>query len=78
MSIRRIISNRITKEERVAVQMGKLLTDLYLDLESVGYYMAKANPTLIYRRFVEVAESAQHQKESVDNREMGKYNDRLF
>jgi hypothetical protein len=76
--MRRIVSNRVTKEERVAIQLGKLLTDFHLDLESIGYYMAKANPTLVYRRFIEVAESAQHQKEAVDYIEMEQYNERLF
>ena len=39
----------ITKEEKVATSIGKLLSDFHLDLEKVGYYLAKSVPYLIYR-----------------------------
>lgn len=69
---------RITKEERVAVRIGELLSDFRLDLESLGYYIARANPYVIYRRFENVAESALAEREGIDNTRMENYNDRLF
>ena len=48
----------MTSEERAAVQIGDLLSNLRLDLDSVAFYMARANPIEIFRRFEQVAESA--------------------
>jgi len=62
-----------SNEERVAKNIGKLLSDYSLDLEQVGKYLVVANPHLIYSRALEVLESAQF------NNEMGKYYDeKLF
>ena len=41
---------RASKEEKVAVAIGRLLSDFHLDLEKVGYYLAKALPYTVYRR----------------------------
>ena len=69
---------RQSKEEKVAISIGKLLSDFYLDLEKVGYYLAKATPYLIYRRSLEVLESAQFQKPIIDEIRGDSYDDRLF
>ena len=53
--------------------MGKLLSDYSLDIEAVGKYLAISNPFLIYRRGVEVLESAKFNKEVAEYREIGKY-----
>ena len=66
-----------TKEEKVAIAIGKLLSDFYLDLEKVGYYLARATPYLIYRRSLEVLESAQFQEEKVEQNRLGYDSDRL-
>jgi hypothetical protein len=68
-----------SKEEKVAVAIGKLLSDYALDLEAVGKYLATAQPYLIYSRAVEVLEATQFNKEVAEYREMGKYyGDGLF
>ena len=68
-----------SKEEKVAVAIGKLLSDYALDLEAVGKYLATAQPYLIYSRAVEVLEATQYNKEVAEYREMGKYyGDGLF
>lgn len=68
-----------SKEEKVAVAIGKLLSDYALDLEAVGKYLAIAQPYLIYSRAVEVLEATQYNKEVAEYREMGKYyGDGLF
>jgi hypothetical protein len=66
-----------SKEERIAIQIGKALTDFTTDLEAVGYYLSK-QPYIVYSRAMEVLESAEFQKESVEYNRMGYYNDRLF
>jgi hypothetical protein len=68
-----------SKEEKVAVAIGKLLSDYALDLEAVGKYLATAQPYLIYARAIEVLEATQFNKEVAEYREMGKYyGDGLF
>jgi hypothetical protein len=68
-----------SNEERVAKNIGKLLSDYSLDLEQVGKYLVVANPHLIYSRALEVLESAQFNKEIAEYNEMGKYYDeKLF
>ena len=65
----------VTKEEKVAVAIGKMLSDFYLDLEKVGYYLAKATPYLIYRRALEVLESAKFQEDTLEHDKL-KYDQR--
>ena len=67
-----------TKEEKVAVSIGKLLSDFHLDLEKVGYHLAKATPYLIYRRALEVLDSAKFQLDTVEQNRIEYNNDRLF
>jgi hypothetical protein len=67
-----------TKEEKVAVAIGKLLSDFHLDLEKVGYHLAKSTPYLIYRRALEVLDSAQFQLDTVEQNRIEYNHDRLF
>ena len=68
----------MSKEEKVAQVISRVLSDFSLDLEAVGYYLAKAIPYTIFRRAEEVLESAQYNNEVVEYNTRGKhYNDRL-
>ena len=68
----------ISKEEKVAQAISRLLSDFSLDLEAIGYYLAKSIPYTIFRRAEEVLESAQHNHEVKEYNPRGKhYNDRL-
>jgi hypothetical protein len=69
---------RASKEEKVAVAIGRLLSDFHLDLEKVGYYLAKATPHVIYRRALEVLASAEFQENEVEQNRIGYRNDRLY
>ena len=69
-------TRQATKEEKVAVGIGKLLSDFHLDLEKVGYYLAKAVPYLIYRRSLEVLESAKFQEDKVEQNKLDYQGDR--
>lgn len=67
-----------TKEEKIAERISVLLSDLNLDLEKVGYYIARNTPYLIFNRAIEVLESANFQKPIIDEIREGMYDDRLF
>jgi len=74
----RIIRLKASKEERVAVAIGRLLSDFHLDLEKVGYYLAKSLPHTIYRRALEVLSSAEFQENEVEQNKLGYRSDRLY
>lgn len=74
------ISRTITKsnEEKVAEKIGVLLSDFHLDLEKVGVYLSRNLPYLVYRRALEVLESAEFQLDVVEQNRIGYNHDRLF
>ena len=69
---------RASKEEKVAVAIGRLLSDFHLDLEKVGFYIAKSLPYTVYRRALEVLASAEFQENEVEQTKLGYRNDRLY
>jgi hypothetical protein len=71
--MRRSIKVGVSKEEKIAVSIGKLLSDFTLDLEAVGKYLATSNPHLIYVRTLEVLEATEYNKTVKEYREIGKY-----
>jgi hypothetical protein len=75
-SIRRTVEK--TKEEKVAEKIGVLLSDFHLDLEKVGVYMSRALPYLVFRRALEVLESAEFQLDLVEQKRIEYNHDRLF
>ena len=52
-----------SKEEKLATKIIVLLSDLSLDLEAVGLYLARTAPHIIYRRGLEVLEAMEYNKE---------------
>jgi hypothetical protein len=76
--MRRAIKLGMSKEEKVAVTIGRLLSDFTLDLEAIGKYLAFSNPHLIYARVLEILEATEYNKQVSEYREIGKYySDRL-
>ena len=71
--MRRAIRLPASKEEKVAVRIGTLLSDFSLDLERVGKHLALSNPHVIYSRAVEVLESAEYNKETAEYDEKLQY-----
>ena len=63
----------ISKEERVATSIGRLLSDFSLDLEAVGKYLATAQPYVVYARVLEVLDATEYNKTVQEYREIGKY-----
>ena len=69
---------RASREEKVAVAIGRLLSDFHLDLEKVGFYIAKSLPHTVYRRALEVLASAEFQENEVEQNKIGYRSDRLY
>jgi hypothetical protein len=67
------LSLGISKEEKVAVSIGKLVSDFSLDLEAVGKYLATTQPYVVYTRVLEIMEATEYNKEVAEYREIGKY-----
>lgn len=52
-----------TQEEKIVDQFSNLLSDLRIDLDQVGIYLAQQKPSTAYNRLMLIAESAEHEKE---------------
>lgn len=65
----------ITKEEKAAAKLGHLVSDFTLDLDAVGFYLARAQPYIVLRRAIEVLESAEYNKERIEREQT---HERLF
>lgn len=63
MRIRRIL----TEEEKVAKNIGDVVSDLRVDLERVGEYIANSQPYVVYNRLQVIAESAKETKEGTNH-----------
>lgn len=57
-----------TAEEKVAKKLAVLVNDITLDLDEVGTHLANL-PNVSYRRLLEIADSAENEKESKYDRE---------
>lgn len=60
-------------EEKVANIIAKVVSDLRLDLELVGYYLATIMPRVSQRRFTIIAEAMEDEKEKQDGRQHHDY-----
>lgn len=63
----------ITDEEKLAMKLSDMVSDLRLDLELTGEYFARATPTVGYNRLMVIAESATYEKE----RQNGKHHNTI-
>jgi hypothetical protein len=55
--------NKKTQEEKIVEQFSNLVSDLRIDLDQVGIYLAQQKPSTAYNRLMIIAESAEHEKE---------------
>jgi hypothetical protein len=62
-----------TDEEKVVNTIGKLIGHLNIDLDRIGIYLARHAPTVIYNRFMVIAEAAQYEKEEQIKNEPNKF-----
>lgn len=70
---RRVVA---TDEEKAAKKIAQVLTDFTLDIEKVGYHLARSVPYILYRRSNEVLEAAKFQEDTVEQNRIGY--DRFF
>ena len=61
------IRRTLTAEEKVANKLGNEISDLRVDLELVGQYLAQSQPYVVYNRLQVIAESAKETKEGTNN-----------
>jgi hypothetical protein len=54
---------QLSEEQKVAVKITDLLSNVTLDLDLVGKFIAHRQPTTLYNRMILVAESAVDEKE---------------
>jgi hypothetical protein len=53
-----------TEAEKIADKLSQIVSDVRLDLDKVGIYLARNHPNLTYRRLSIIIESAEQEKES--------------
>lgn len=56
-----------SEEQKVADKIAKTITDVTLDLDLIGFYIA-LQPNVVYRRLEEVLESAEEQREAINEK----------
>jgi hypothetical protein len=57
-----------SEAEKVADKIAKLINDLTLDLDQVGFYVARNN-LVTYNRLIEIAEAAEYEREIINGRQ---------
>lgn len=57
-----------SEEEKVAEKIAQIVSNVNLDLDSVGIYLARIRPSISYNRLMLIAESAEFEKENIDVR----------
>jgi len=62
------MARRITEEEKIAKALAKAVSDLNVNLDLVGVYLARVSPNVIYNRLQVIAESAEQEKENLNDR----------
>ena len=74
----RTYKSTATKEEKIAIKLSTLMTDFTVDIEKVGYYLYHATPYLLFRRSIEVLDSARLAEDLREQREIGYDIDRIY
>lgn len=60
--------HKMTDEEKVAVRISALISDLRLDIERVGVYMARVGGNVVNHRLDLLAEVAKEERQGYDIR----------
>lgn len=58
----------LSREEKVAKKMLSFVDDVTIDLDELGKAVAKSEPTVLYNRFILVAEAAVQEREDENER----------
>lgn len=65
----------ISKEEKIAHKIGSLISDFTLDLDMVGFYIARSQPHVIMSRAIEILDAAEYNKNQI---QIERQHERLF
>lgn len=57
-----------TEEEKIAKNLAKMVSDLRIDLDLVGVYLARISPSTSYNRLQVIAEAAEQEKVGMNDR----------
>lgn len=57
-----------TEEEKIAKKLADLVSNVSIDLDQIGIYLANL-PNIYYNRLLTVIESAEHEKEMTNVRQ---------
>jgi len=60
--------HKMTDEERVAIKISALISDLRLDIEKVGVYMARVGGNVVNHRLDLLTEVSQEERSNYDFR----------
>ena len=71
-------ASNTTNEEKTAVKIANLMTDFTLDIEKVGYHLARSTPHLLFCRALEVLRAAEYQLDTIEQNKVQYNYDRLF
>lgn len=54
---------RMTREEKVAVKVADLISDLRMDIVDIAFYLAQLSPRVTVNRIILLGEMLEHEKE---------------
>ena len=55
---------RMTREEKVAVKVADLISDLRMDIVDIAFYLAQLSPRVTVNRIILLGEMLEHEKEN--------------
>ena len=60
---------KFTNEERVAKKLSDAVTDVTINLDLVGLYLARAFPNVVFHRLQNIVEATEYERENKYDRE---------
>lgn len=54
---------RMTREEKVAVKIADVISDLRMDIVDIAFYLAQLSPRVTVNRIILLGEMLEHEKE---------------
>lgn len=55
---------RMTREEKVAVKIADIISDLRMDIVDIAFYLAQLSPRVTVNRIILLGEMLEHEKEN--------------
>lgn len=58
------MTKRMTREEKVAVKIADVISDLRFDIVDIAFYLAQLSPKVTINRIILLGEMLEHEKEN--------------